>query len=129
MFMTSTTVMINNYRALILEIELLKVRKHFVETQIQNLIFDNNRTQAFELNMELDAIDYTILELEKVELEFNNTLLAFSSMFNDIDSYIFVNCIIKNENIEKVAKALDISVETLMGRKNVIENELDMCLE
>ena len=127
--MTSTKIFIENYKAITLEIELLKIRKKFVGVELQTLLFDNNQNKAFELNMELDAIDYTIIELEKLELEFNNTLLAFSSMFNDLDSYIFVKNIIKNEPLENTAKLFDLSVETIIERKKYIEKEIEKCLE
>ena len=127
--MTSTKIFIENYKAITLEIELLKIRKKFVGIELQTLLFDNNQNKAFELNMELDSIDYTIIELEKLELEFNNTLLAFSSMFNDLDSYIFVKNIIKNEPLENTAKLFDLSVETIIERKKYIEKEIEKCLE
>ena len=62
--MTSTKIFIENYKAITLEIELLKIRKKFVGIELQTLLFDNNQNKAFELNMELDSIDYTIIELE-----------------------------------------------------------------
>lgn len=102
---------LDTYKELLLEIDLLNFKKETIITEMNYLIAHADKERSFELIAEHQSIESTIDRLEESKIEFKTLLLSYMAKFKDKEIFIFTECFLKNKSCNEVSKEYDLSLD------------------
>ena len=116
---------IDAYRELNLEIELLKFKVEYLRKEMSLMVASIDKERSMNLIAEHESLSQTIEELERQKLNYKLILMAYISEFKNEDILIFIECFLKQERIEDIASKYHMNINELTEKYNKINEYMN----